>query len=68
MLVSIPLDLITNAKSSIDGFQMIAEGSGMTTDIINGFRILSGSLGITGALFGLVFTFFYTSNSEITKL
>lgn len=52
---TVPQDLITNAKAAVDGMATLLSASGAMPTVLKGLTMISGPLGIAGALAGLVF-------------
>ncbi len=52
---TVPQDLITNAKAAVDGMTTLLSASGAMPTVLKGLTMISGPLGIAGALAGLVF-------------
>lgn len=63
-----PQQLITSAKDVVDGFNTILSSAGIMPTVVAGLTKLSSSLGVAGALVGLVFPLLGITDPEVQSM
>jgi hypothetical protein len=60
-----PQSLITSTKDAVDGFNTILSAAGYLPTMVAGLTKLSSSLGVAGALVGLVFPLLGVTSPDV---